>query len=1018
MEIADAKPPCAVDTVLPPYMRKLIPFDHFTRMQSEALSTWHTDKNLLVSAPTGAGKTVCFELAIFRLIHSELKEATNKQLSSNGLHGKIVYISPTKSLCSERFEDWKAKFAPLLLRVELVTGDSRIFAGDARLADADIILTTTEKWDSITRNVDTNNPSNILSKVSLLLLDEVHQLGDSRGAAFETVVTRMLLSCDDFSFQASSGGHTQPVAFLRIIAASATIQNLRDVADWLRVPDDGLLVFDESYRPVPLDYIVKGYYATNPWQYGKVYDKNVLNVLLKYGEGKPAIVFCTSRRQTSVSAQALLERLNLESSEALSTENSLTRFLTEEQRRQLLENGQKCGDVMLRSLLPAGIAIHNADMSAKSRLLVETLFKKRVIPCLFSTSTLAQGVNLPARLVVICGTNVYHDGSLREYDRNLFLQMCGRAGRPGLDQKGVVVIMTMNSTKAVYENARSSCKVVESQLTNQVERYMNVEIARQGIRDISTAAMFLTNSFYWVRLQKMRLSQGINDAKDLQPTVMDLAVNAINELVRVKLVTFDDDVFGVSCTKLGICMAKYCLCYETVRMFVQGIPEVCSPSQVMNIIAKTGELTDGVFVRRLEKKRLNELNSYIRLPVKGRVKEVHDKVSVLIQTAISGNDMLRGKDYSLSSEADRLMETASRICHAILEMTLDQVINVSFEGVRAVLQVCRGVINKCLWNGASVMREVCGLSDTNVRDLLRGGVTSVAHVCDMDGRAIANIMRSTLSTGQSVLKRVKTFPRLTVHTNVLREHGTNGRISSMEIQVHVFMARRMEGGRRRLMGHGFVIVGSPLRGLFSVSRFKLDDGGCTVFCSVVSSNGGKQDRWIDVAVGCDDLVGLDVCERYEDGVAEIAGSIVKRNGTIGMGAAGKDELFKNGVRDDVRLSVSRGKITKKHVNWGSNVKKVNVKKDVVVVKKQCAKMNRDVDLQRNCDTHVTDVSDGSSDLNDIQDRGSEDEQKDRAVNGLAKGNNNVVAPASASDIASASQMSSKRIYDDVFRHLF
>ena len=118
-----------------------------------------------------------------------------------------------------------------------------------------------------------------------------------------------------------------------------------------------------------------------------------------------------------------------------------------------------------------------------------------MILCLFSTSTLAQGVNLPARLVIIYGTSIYENGLLKEYDINQLLQMCGRAGRHGLDKKGIAVMMTNRDRYHFYVNLKCVKKFIESQLLGKIEECINTEIARNRITNIPADISFLSNTF-------------------------------------------------------------------------------------------------------------------------------------------------------------------------------------------------------------------------------------------------------------------------------------------------------------------------------------------------------------------------------------------------------------------------------------------------------------------------------------------------------------------------------------------
>lgn len=221
---------------LPDRVRPILPFPLLNAVQSKCFSVaFHSNENLVVSAPTGSGKTVVMELAICHL-----------KLSARSQQFKVVYQSPTKALCHERYLDWRTKFSSLDLQCAELTGDTE--ASQVRtVQSAQIIITTPEKWDSITRRW--RDHTKLMQMVKLFLIDEVHILKESRGATLEAVVSRM-----------KSGGSN-----IRFVALSATLPNSEDVAQWLGrdAMRPELLArwetFGEEFRPVQLQKVVYGF---------------------------------------------------------------------------------------------------------------------------------------------------------------------------------------------------------------------------------------------------------------------------------------------------------------------------------------------------------------------------------------------------------------------------------------------------------------------------------------------------------------------------------------------------------------------------------------------------------------------------------------------------------------------------------------------------------------------------------------------------------------------------------------
>lgn len=220
---------------LPDKIRAIFPFELLNAVQSKCFSTaFHSDHNLVVSAPTGSGKTAVMELAVARLL-----------MSVKNTDFKIVYMAPIKALCGERQQDWQRKFNMHGLNCAELTGDTD-YDQLRKVQQAQIIITTPEKWDSVTRKWRDN--MRLVQMIKLFLVDEVHILKDTRGATLEAVVSRM-----------KSVGTP-----IRFIALSATVPNSEDIAAWLgkdstcpHLPAQRE-VFDESFRPVKLEKHVYG----------------------------------------------------------------------------------------------------------------------------------------------------------------------------------------------------------------------------------------------------------------------------------------------------------------------------------------------------------------------------------------------------------------------------------------------------------------------------------------------------------------------------------------------------------------------------------------------------------------------------------------------------------------------------------------------------------------------------------------------------------------------------------------
>ncbi|NOZ88859.1 MAG: DEAD/DEAH box helicase, partial [Crenarchaeota archaeon] len=382
-------------------------------------------RSLVVSSPTGSGKSLIGLLAALRAV-------------AGG--GRAVYLAPLRSLVYERAREWRRLLGEGLgARVAVATGDyDRV---EPWLADADAALLTYEKFDSLLRH-----GASWLYSVDVLVVDEVHYVGDpGRGPTLEAALARFL---------ARSGASTQ------IVAMSATVPNAGEIAEWL-----GAELVVSEWRPVPLREGVL-YRGEITWRDAerssvrRVTGVEALDAALDtVRDGGQAIVFVQSRRR----AEELAERLA--SSRALERRELpgwLYEALSLQEHRRLNER--------LLSLAGRGVAFHHAGLASYQREAIERLFRERLVDVLVATTTLAAGVNLPARRVVVDSLYRFRRGRSEAIRVSEYKQLAGRAGRPGLDERGEAVIVARGEEQfwnALIHYVNGEPEPVESMLASE-----------------------------------------------------------------------------------------------------------------------------------------------------------------------------------------------------------------------------------------------------------------------------------------------------------------------------------------------------------------------------------------------------------------------------------------------------------------------------------------------------------------------------------------------------------------------
>ena len=235
----------------------------------------------------------------------------------------------------------------------------------------------------------------------------------------------------------------------------------------------------------------------NPFLFEKSLDDKVIDVLNRFSDKKQTLIFCATKKTTE----------------------ALCKLLASNMKPQLKPIGfNKFYDENLQSLVSKGFAYHHAGIPPDDRSLIEDLFIKGEIQILCATSTLAHGVNLPAHLVIVKGTNQWRGGSkgYEKLSRSMVTQMIGRAGRPGFDDKGIAVIMTSKDDKYFYENAVNQNEVVESNILGYLTEALCAEITQTVIEDISDAISWLKNTFFYIRVRKNPEKYGFLMSQNIQ----------------------------------------------------------------------------------------------------------------------------------------------------------------------------------------------------------------------------------------------------------------------------------------------------------------------------------------------------------------------------------------------------------------------------------------------------------------------------------------------------------------------
>lgn len=715
----------------------IFPWKYFNKMQSAVFKALYlSDNNIVISSPTASGKTVCFELSILRVIESQ------QHITDYQKRMKIIYISPIKALCQERIDDWKRKFGPHNIVCVEVTGDTEKEKQhfNQNIYGSDIILTTPEKWDSITRN--SKEAKQIVDKVALFLIDEVHLLNEDRGATLESIVSRM----KTLSFPRK----------IRFIALSATIPNLEDIGEWIEAKPSYVFHFGEEYRPIPLDIHVLGYRSSkNDFMFDKSLNYKLQDVISTYSDSKPTIIFCSSRKGACSSASFLAN--NVKGQYIIDNEHK--------RRLQILSSKIK-GDKVLSECILKGIAYHHAGMEYANRNLIEQSFATgKGIIVLFSTSTLAQGINLPAHLVIIKSTSQWKSGIGQvEYDPLSIQQMIGRAGRPQFgEERACAVIMTKTENKMKYENLVKGKTFVESNLHKTISEHLNAEIVAGNITDVSIALSWMKSSFFYVRAKKNPKKYGLSTSRPINTHLHEMCLNHLKELSKYSFIKMSDDEMFVEPLDLGRFAARYFVAIDTVKSFSDITPK-SDMNDIIKLISGSKEF-EQILLRRSEKKELNSLSKKVRFPI-DKIQTSSDKVNCLIQ---SMTGRLKLEDYALIQEANQLLSVAIRILKCLKQYLIDKKY---FHPLRHCLLLNKVFKHKIWEKGDLETLQIEKIGPTYASLLAKAGIKTIYEVSQTNPRQLEIILNRNPPFGNEILQSVSRIPMYDIEIKETSQKNT------------------------------------------------------------------------------------------------------------------------------------------------------------------------------------------------------------------------------------------------------
>lgn len=736
-------------------------YTNLNKMQSLVYPVaYNTNENMLVCAPTGAGKTDVALLTILHTIGQFVTEPEEDVVDIDLDEFKIVYVAPLKALAAEIVEKYQQKLKWLGIKVRELTGDMQLTK--AEIMTTQVIVTTPEKWDVITRKL--NGDSELVAKVKLLIIDEVHLLHEDRGSVIETLVARTLRQVESTQLM------------IRVIGLSATLPNFMDVADFLGVNRNiGMFYFDQLFRPCPLKQELVGVRGkagskTARENLDRVsYDKLLENLR----QGLQVMVFVHSRKDTVKTARSFISMAQqngeLEYFDTSATCDSYDHFARE------VANKSRGKD--MRELFQSGFGVHHAGMLRTDRNLTEKMFLKGAIKVLCCTATLAWGVNLPAAVVIVKGTQVYDakQGGFTDLGISDVIQIFGRAGRPQFEKFGTGILCTTQDRLDHYVSLICQQHPIESKLLAKLIDNLNAEISLGTVTTIDEGVQWLGYTYMIVRMRQNPFVYGI-DWKELQEDPMlllrrrQLIIDAARRLHQLQMIVFDENAGAFTAKDLGRTASDFYLLHNSIEIFNHMLNPQATEADILAMISMSSEF-DNIKFREEEKNELKKLvDNETPCQVGGEPESNQWKTNILLQAFIS---QLSLKESSLISDCMYVAQNAARICRALFLISIGRRWG---NFLKIMLSICKSIDRKC-WAFDHPLLQF-DLSEPIMRNI-RAKRPSLEHLRDLSAAELGDLVHNA-GAGKNIYKLVGRIPYIEIDAEIFP-------ITSNVLRMHVYL---------------------------------------------------------------------------------------------------------------------------------------------------------------------------------------------------------------------------------------
>lgn len=514
--------------------------------------------------------------------------------------------------------------------------------------------------------------------------------------------------------------------------------------------------------------MVKGYplNSENPFPLINRIVSELFQLICDHSQGKPTLVFVPTRNLCIKAAGAIAKAYET----ALETGRRVP--WSNHGRAKL-----SCESKNLEEYSACGVAFHHGGLSLEDRRKVETAFRSGKIMVIVATSTLAVGVNLPARTVILAGTYQWSGLGMIDLSDLDVQQMIGRAGRPQYDTEGTAIILCAEKKQGKYRDLINSSTTIESCLHDHLIEHINTEIGLRTITCLQEGEEWIRNSFLYVRIQQNpRHYSGILSAAGVaahqwESALTRLVEKAIEDLQGRDMVEIQDsngtpespELRNISATIYGETMSSSCLSFKTMCSILD-IPAKSSLETLLHVLSNAHEYADlklrngeKLFYKALAK----DADMRFQLPNGAAPTTAAHKVFFIVQMTLGNVDIDQYKEQLKQGASGPALDSyqvfrmAPRICKAMATVALQKE---DGETLKNALQLTRIVSGKA-WPGSSVIfRQIDAIGAKSIQVLASKGITSFQSLARTDPRKIEMLLNRQTGFGNKIVAAAKAFP--------------------------------------------------------------------------------------------------------------------------------------------------------------------------------------------------------------------------------------------------------------------